>query len=330
MEMTPEKEMRRVTLSIGAAFIANLLLLMLLLSLPSLITDILTDGGAFALTDGEYAAVSTVESALYMLSFIIPVLLFRLITPGRFREPMRLRPAGGFDSVLLIFAGIGTVFAAATLNSWFVSFIDFSPLYGEDEALTPVGIVCAFVGTALVPAVCEEFLYRGCILSNLLPYGRTTAIVGSALLFALMHGNFQQYLYTFCAGLVLGLAYTESGSIFPPLCIHLVNNFISVIEEKIYYSSSFSSDTVLIIFESAVFAAGLAALAWYVFRNGGRLGRGKESAGGIPDPALPVRRSFLSPAAKRVKLFFSPTVIVGACLSLTEAIALVLMAISYS
>ena len=37
-----------------------------------------------------------------------------------------------------------------------------------------------------VPALCEEFLFRGCILSNLLPYGKTTAILASAVLFSMI------------------------------------------------------------------------------------------------------------------------------------------------
>ena len=330
MEISPERELRKITVRIGAAFIVNIILLFALMSTPSELSYALADDVTGELTDGKYAAVSVVESALYMLCFMLPVLFFRLITPKDLREPMRLCPAGGFDSLLLVFAGVGLVFSAATLNSFFFSFVDFSVLYDEGETSTPVGLVCSFMATALVPAVCEEFLYRGCFLSNLLPYGRTTAIIGSALLFALMHGNLQQYLYTFCAGLVLGLAYTESGSIIPPLCIHLVNNFASVAEEEIYYS--YGGESALMVFEIVVFLGGLGALAWYVFGCGGRLGR--EGAAGIDGIrsrgyALPSRRREIPPTANRVKLFFSPTVIIGAALSLTEAVAIIAMALIY-
>jgi uncharacterized protein len=73
----------------------------------------------------------------------------------------------------------------------------------------------------------EELLYRGIITNALLRYGSFVGVVGSTVIFALMHG----INYTFPAALVAGLATAEifrrSGSIWPGLVVHVVFNLPS-------------------------------------------------------------------------------------------------------
>lgn len=85
---------------------------------------------------------------------------------------------------------------------------------------------------ALVPAVCEEFAFRGFILSGLeRGHRQRSAILLSALLFAFMHvllSLFQQFFNAALLGLVLGLLAVRSRSIVPGLVFHFVNNAMAV------------------------------------------------------------------------------------------------------
>ena len=96
-------------------------------------------------------------------------------------------------------------------------------------------IVLSFVMTAVVPALCEEFLFRGVFLKNLLPYGKTVAVVVSSLYFALMHQNLFQFLYTFAAGLAFGYIFIRTGSIWCGVLAHFLNNFLSVLSETLSF-----------------------------------------------------------------------------------------------
>ena len=87
----------------------------------------------------------------YAAPFICAAALLMILIPGEAREPMRLRPAGGIDTVLVVIAGIGITYGAAYLNSLFVSFIDFSGVYEDTAIHDPTDIVSAFLQTALVP-----------------------------------------------------------------------------------------------------------------------------------------------------------------------------------
>lgn len=85
---------------------------------------------------------------------------------------------------------------------------------------------------ALLPAVCEEFAFRGFILSGLQYQHRTrSAILLSALMFGFLHvllSLFQQLFNATLLGIVLGLLAVRSRSILPGLIFHFLNNAIAV------------------------------------------------------------------------------------------------------
>ncbi len=81
---------------------------------------------------------------------------------------------------------------------------------------------------ALIPAICEEFAFRGFILTGLERGHKTRdAIIMSALLFGFMHvliSLFQQLFNATLLGLILGLLAVRSRSILPGIVFHTMNN----------------------------------------------------------------------------------------------------------
>lgn len=79
-----------------------------------------------------------------------------------------------------------------------------------------------FYTIALAP-ICEEIIYRGALLRSLEPYGKWFAVVISALVFGLMHGNAVQFPVAFAIGVVfayLALKYSLKLTIL----LHVMNN----------------------------------------------------------------------------------------------------------
>jgi len=91
----------------------------------------------------------------------------------------------------------------------------------------------ALILFAVIPAVCEEFAFRGFILSGLEHgHGTRTAVVMSAVLFGFMHvlvSLFQQLFNATLLGLVLGLLAVRSRSILPGIVFHVINNGLAVL-----------------------------------------------------------------------------------------------------
>lgn len=82
-----------------------------------------------------------------------------------------------------------------------------------------------FLYASILAPVAEELMFRGYILRSLQPYGKRFAIVGSAVLFGLFHGNLLQTPYALLVGLALGYVTVEY-SIVWAMGIHLFNNLV--------------------------------------------------------------------------------------------------------
>jgi sodium transport system permease protein len=98
-----------------------------------------------------------------------------------------------------------------------------------EQMLTQVpSLPIAITLFAVVPAVCEEFAFRGFILSGLeRGHSARSAILLSALLFGFLHvlmSLFQQLFNATLLGIVLGLLAVRSRSIVPGIIFHLINN----------------------------------------------------------------------------------------------------------
>ena len=271
-------------------------------------------------------------AAGYLLAFMLPVVfLKKMIRKTGFEyRPMRAQLKISPLLPLILFAGIAVVLATAYLNATMVnifSFFDFSALFttstSNDAWYT---VVLHFLVICLVPAVCEEFLFRGAILTNLLPFGRANAILISALLFGLMHQNIAQFFYAFCAGIVLGLIYERTGSIWTCMLLHMTNNFFSTFETE--FANAFGSRysaVALTALETLVFAVGLISAVVLIFRFAPRKQTFRE---GIFGKSVPVDDSYSAypvSAKQRVKRFFNAPMIIFLVLVIVEAIGVLFL-----
>lgn len=82
-----------------------------------------------------------------------------------------------------------------------------------------------FLYSAIFASIGEEILFRGYVLRCLRPYGKRFAILGSAVLFGLFHGNLLQTPYALVMGLVLGYV-TAEYSIRWAVVLHMFNNLV--------------------------------------------------------------------------------------------------------
>lgn len=91
------------------------------------------------------------------------------------------------------------------------------------------GRIIYAVSVAIVPPLVEEFAMRGVVMQPLRKYGRWFAIIGSSLVFAVLHGNFVQAPFALIAGIAIGYAVCVTDSIWTGVLIHFCNNFYAVI-----------------------------------------------------------------------------------------------------
>lgn len=88
----------------------------------------------------------------------------------------------------------------------------------------------SLIQVCILAPIIEEILMRGVVLGGLKnSYGTVTALLISAMLFACLHFNMVQTLSAFVCGIVLGLLYIKTSSIFCCMIAHGGYNLISYI-----------------------------------------------------------------------------------------------------
>ena len=94
---------------------------------------------------------------------------------------------------------------------------------------TPGELVATLILVALLPAVAEEYIFRGCIARSFARKGYVFAVFMSALLFAIMHGSPLQLVHQFLIGVVCAVLFFATRSLWPPIILHFLNNAIALV-----------------------------------------------------------------------------------------------------
>lgn len=104
------------------------------------------------------------------------------------------------------------------------------------DFLTRDGVlIFALFAVAVVPGICEEVLFRGYVMRAFeKSWGIFTAIVASGFVFGLFHLQIANLLPLATLGMVLGIMTWLSGSIWPAVAAHFLNNAMAVMAASWY------------------------------------------------------------------------------------------------
>lgn len=137
-----------------------------------------------------------------------------------------------------------------------VSIGNYEAMVGDLPADSPYIIILTFIVYTALPALAEEFLVRGVLMGVLRPLGDGFAIVASAAVFGIMHGNLMQAPSAFAAGLLFGFVAVKTGSLWPGIIGHFINNLVST---AIQYTGQLYGETAQLGLNNAMFFIMLAA-----------------------------------------------------------------------
>ena len=104
-----------------------------------------------------------------------------------------------------------------------------------------VTLLCA----AIVAPIVEELFVRKALIDRLSVFHPMDAILYSALLFGLMHGNVTQFLYAFPMGVLLGIIYWRTKNIRYTILLHVaINTLGGVLPSLVMQLQSAPTDTL--------------------------------------------------------------------------------------
>ena len=174
-------------------------------------------------------------------------------------------------TVLLVLIGFGGCLLANYVTVFIRAFGEGLGIYSDYSALqdpsSTFDVIMLFIGSALVPPLIEEFAIRGVLMQSLRKYGNAFAIIVSAFVFGIFHGNAVQIPFAFLCGLVIGYAVIATESLWTGIIIHALMNAMSGVSSAlIYYFDEYISNTFFYIGSAAGIIFGILALIIYLTR----------------------------------------------------------------
>lgn len=172
-------------------------------------------------------------SVIQIIVLALPCMLYYLLKGRKLASPMAVSPIGfrhitliAFSAMVFVSGSLLIRFGYQTIASRSVDTAGFfDGLYGGEAEPSLAGMLLSFV---IIPAVCEELLFRGVIFAEYRSLGEGNAILISSVCFAMLHfslTNFPVYLF---AGILLGVVTAVSRSVIPAVLLHLLSNTLNV------------------------------------------------------------------------------------------------------
>lgn len=175
----------------------------------------------------EAGALFAIENALYYLPFVaLPLAVYARRRPG-LGAALRLNPLPMLSVVTLILVGLVSVYLASPLAAVWGALLDGLGLKGVGSlpaAQSEGELALSIIVMAALPAVCEELLFRGAVLSAWETRGTALAIGVSSALFALIHGNLYGLPAFLLVGAVAGFVTWATNSVYAGMVYHTVYN----------------------------------------------------------------------------------------------------------
>lgn len=216
---------------------------------------------------------------LQLLIFILPAIVYVSIRGEAFKKRTRfsvLRPehlwmllcllmlmVSGSLLLSILTGGISSLSGNFTLYSAFIAHV------GEE----PKQIVFALLAYALLPALCEECIFRSFLCAEYEQYGVAVSITVSALFFAMLHGSFALFFTYLYLGALLAISLYATRSLFAPILLHFFYNLFCLFGQPylsafyLYAGSNeifiFCLGVIFLLF--AAFAAGEARKIYHLY-----------------------------------------------------------------
>ena len=162
----------------------------------------------------------------------LPVVVYLAAESENPLKLISLKPVNPISLLLLVLMTFCVIPFAALLNL-ISQLFSGNALAGIAEVTMGGSICINLLFIALMPALSEEFAFRGVIFHSLRRSGGWFAIVLSALFFGMMHLNLNQFFYTFGIGIFMALAVEATGSLWGSVAVHFTLNANSVVLMKV-------------------------------------------------------------------------------------------------
>ena len=227
-----------------------------IITLPSVWTQLMNNGGDINTFNGTETTTNTVGITMVLsgIAMIWHLIHFKYVK-------FNLKSFGEVSgktiglSIPLIVAGMIFI----NLCSEFIGLPDMM----QDTFLAMSRNVFGIISITIMAPLVEELLFRGAIQGYLLRKGMKplNAILIASAIFGIVHMNPIQIPFAFSIGLIFGWLYYRTGSVVPGMIGHFINNSIATIQMALLSKEELNTKTIEWLGEGPTYALFAASLA---------------------------------------------------------------------
>lgn len=204
--------------------------------------------------DNEYAAIILLECVI----FAIPGIIFTRLTSKREDRVIKMAYLKSNTVLVLLLSALALI-SGSILYGYLVSgfTVRFNVAFNLYDVFTAkyadsIGEVLYLVlAYALIPALFEEFTFRGVVFAKYESLSPAYSIVMSSIMFAFIHLNLVMLPFYIFAGLILAIVLYSVDSIFVTVAVHFLYNLFFLFC-PLYINSIYSSGKELLLFISGI------------------------------------------------------------------------------
>lgn len=211
--------------------------------------------------ENEYVGVIVLQ----IFIFLLPSVIYSRLRGEGYTERLRLRFLSGQQVIVTLLGAMTLICGSLLLSIIFANGAseDGFSLYNSFVAShngSAETVIFVTVAYGIVPAICEEFLFRSILSAEYEEYGITSAFIMSTLLFGMIHFDFGQLVIYFFAGAVLFSVFYATRSVLGSIIVHFLYNLYGLFGQGFageVYSTTGSTELFLLLLFGAflLFAA---------------------------------------------------------------------------
>lgn len=180
--------------------------------------------------ENEYYSVVILQ----LMIFLLPGAIWCKFNGENYIKGLRLRLPKA-NSILLIVSSAILMISGGLLISMLLGGLDslsnnfslYDTFISKNDGSLPSSLYL-LAAYALIPAICEEFVFRGILCSEYEAGGVARSVVFSSLFFAMLHFNPVNILVYLFSGAILALVLYSSRSLFGAMAAHLLYNIFGL------------------------------------------------------------------------------------------------------
>ena len=204
-----------------------LIVMMIVSSLAQMIISTLVGSISLKLLVNTLVSFTIMFGSMYLIG--VPVadcVLKKRIVLTKEKRTMSFKKWLKFIPITVLFVYIGS-FTGQLITIIITSIVGTVPIDPVVAILSGTDIFVSLIFVGIIGPVVEEYIFRKQIINHTRMYGEKRAVIFSAFVFALFHGNLSQMFYAFTLGLVFGYVYIKTDDIKYSAGLHMFVNIVS-------------------------------------------------------------------------------------------------------